>query len=367
MKKQYVVFIIVLVIIMTIGVRYSYSFFKHDFAIKYYRLNDQITYTAPSLPMMEVFKEALKNPSSTTYGECNLLMFETLNEIDKMMGSIQYPKNIKYIYGIRGSDYMASKSSLAIVFKYNNLQQYIPRSYVLNLDQDFEKLCSEFNPHKIYIMKSNIQRQEGFFIPNNLDEIKQNRDKYVVCQEMLQDPYLINGRKINMRIYVLVVVNERGKVSMYIFNNGFMYYTPEKFEKYSRDPKKVITTGYIDRKVYEENPLEFTDLRKFLGDERFDLLFGNILSLFKLFKRAYRDIIERENSALPGIKFSIFGADIAPNENLTAPVFLETNKGPSIDYKDDRDKDVKLIMIKSACSVVGISKFKSDQFHFVKV
>ena len=365
MKKQYVVFLIILFIIIFLGCGFLF-FKKESLVIKYYRLNDQTQYTAPCLPMMDIFREALNNPGFTTYGECNLLMFETLNEIDKMMGSIQYPRDIKYIYGIRGSDYMASKSSLAIVFKYNNLEQYIPRSYVLNIDQDFNKLCAEYDSHKIYIMKSNIQRQEGFFIPNTLDEIKQNRDKYVVCQEMLQDPYLINERKINMRIYVLVVVNEEGKVSMYIFNNGFMYYTPENFEKYSKDPKKVITTGYIDRKVYDENPLEFTDLRKFLGDQKFDFLFGNILSLFKLFKKAYTPIIQRENMNIPGIKFSIFGADIAPNENLAVSL-IEKNKGMCLDYKDDRDKNVKLTMVKSACSVVGLSTFKSDQFYFIKV
>ena len=41
-----------------------------------------------------------------------------------------------------------------------------------------------------------------------------------------------------------------------------MYYTPELFEKNSSDLKKNITTGYIDRQIYIDNPLTHMDWRK---------------------------------------------------------------------------------------------------------
>ena len=45
-----------------------------------------------------------------------------------------------------------------------------------------------------------------------------------------------------------------------------MYYTPELFEKGNPSFKKNITTGYIDRKVYDENPLTHEDFKKYLDD-----------------------------------------------------------------------------------------------------
>jgi hypothetical protein len=55
-------------------------------------------------------------------------------------------------------------------------------------------------------MKKNIQRQEGLKISKDKNEILNcYKDGYAVVQELLQDPYLINGRKINLRVYCLFI------------------------------------------------------------------------------------------------------------------------------------------------------------------
>ena len=41
--------------------------------------------------------------------------------------------------------------------------------------------------------------------------------------------------------------------------NGFVYYTPKKYSNESLHFDHNITTGYIDRKIYEENPLTLKD------------------------------------------------------------------------------------------------------------
>ena len=106
---------------------------------------------------------------------------------------------------------------------------------------------------------------------NEIIKNKENDEKndypYVVVQELLQDPYTISGRKINLRVYVLVVKNNN-KTNLYIYSDGFMYYTAELFQKNSTDTKINITTGYIDRKVYEENPLTHNDFKSYLDSDR---------------------------------------------------------------------------------------------------
>ena len=48
-----------------------------------------------------------------------------------------------------------------------------------------------------------------------------------IIQEMLTKPYCVNGRKVNIRVYMLVVCFNN-QTKCYIHENGFMYYTYNK-------------------------------------------------------------------------------------------------------------------------------------------
>lgn len=141
----------------------------------------------------------------------------------------------------------------------------LPKSWNLTVDALYNDFVKSYDKNKLYITKNNQQRQEGLEIIDDISKI--NRNKYVLIQELLQNPYLINGRKINLRVYC-VVVRTKNNVKCYSYNDGFMYYTPEPFIKGSNDFKRNITTGYIDRKIYEENPLTHKDFKTYLDSNR---------------------------------------------------------------------------------------------------
>ena len=84
---------------------------------------------------------------------------------------------------------------------------------------------------------------------------------------LLQNPYLINGHKINLRCYVLVVCKNK-EINVHFYNDGFMYYTPKKFVKNNTDPDVNITTGYIDREIYDFNPLTHNEFKLYLNQRR---------------------------------------------------------------------------------------------------
>ena len=49
-------------------------------------------------------------------------------------------------------------------------------------------------------MKKNVQRQEGIRITKDFDQLLNGiKDEYIIVQELLQNPFLVNGRKINLR------------------------------------------------------------------------------------------------------------------------------------------------------------------------
>jgi hypothetical protein len=219
----------------------------------------------------------------------------------------------------------------------------------------------------IYILKKNIQRQEGILITKDIDYIKDKayKDGYIVCQELLQDPFLVNKRKINMRVYLLIVIN-KSDIDMYIYNDGFMYYTPKFFEKNNLEKDVNVTTGYIDRQVYVDNPLTHHDLYKFLGNEKSNLLKTNMVTMFKEFKNVYTSELLELNKNSKNKRFNIFGVDIAPDENLDVKT-IELNKSPDLSYKDERDGAVKLNMVKNMLSLVGILQKDNVSQNFIKI
>eukprot|EP00877_Chromochloris_zofingiensis_P011138 jgi/Chrzof1/6278/UNPLg00858.t1 len=111
----------------------------------------------------------------------------------------------------------------------------IPRTYILSDPEDVRDLATKPASDTVYIFKSNLQRQQGLHITKRPAEILVRKDTlpYVVCQEVLQDPLVIKGRKANMRVYLLLIYNRHGGLTCYASQEGFMYYTESDFKPYS--------------------------------------------------------------------------------------------------------------------------------------
>ena len=216
-----------------------------------------------------------------------------------------------------------------------------------------KKLQTEFDPQVGYIMKKNVQQQKDIILTRDVDEIQRKLSEYVVVQELLQDPYIVKGRKCNMRVYVLIIVSASNKVDMYYYNDGFMYYTVEPFKKYSVDPKEVITTGLAGRDMYRDRPLTHEDFGEFLGRAAYLKLCDNIKGLVRYIKAAYVPILMEENKGIPGVKFLIYGMDVAPDEKLDCKI-MEVNKGPDLTPKDARDAELKKNMMIDALRIAGV-------------
>jgi Tubulin-tyrosine ligase family len=310
----------------------------------------------------------------------------TYNDIKSEINKVKPTQADQRIFIINDADQLSSKSNLweNLVAKFgrDEAKKMSPVSYVLYNPQDMKLFETEYDTHKLYILKKNIQRQEGLKITNNKEEIKNaNKHGYVVVQELLQDPYIVNGRKINMRFYVLVVC-QNNEVSAYVHKEGFMYYTKMPYCKQSLEDAPNITTGYIERWVYAINPLTHSEFREYLdvGDrkltdqeldiiEKGDMLsettFNKIYELLKNVVIAVSPLICQETHLKSYITFQLFGADIALNEQLE-PMIMEVNKGPALDCKDDKDCQVKHKVVNDVFKIMKISK-NNDDHNFIKV
>lgn len=310
------------------------------------------------------------------------------SEIDKV-NSID-PNQRLFI--IKNADQLSNKQkiweNLVKIYGRGTASDIMPTTYVLNSDKDMDRFLNEYNENKIYILKKNIQRQKGLKISKDKDDImKSKHDGYVICQEMLQNPYLIDGRKINMRIYLLFVC-QNNEVSAYMYNDGFMYYTKEPFVKNSTKDGPNITTGYIDREVYERNPLTHQDFKKYLDNPNLygrklskdeqqlianynytyalsEIVFWRIQHLMRKVALATKHTICKGSHIKNNITFQLFGADISVSDKLV-PQLMEINKGPDMGAKDGRDGDLKRNVMSDIFKILKMTNNDSDH-SFIKV
>ncbi len=323
----------------------------------------------------QVFKENgikldNKKPNNKIHLPCTYDNVE--NEINQLVLG-----NNDRTFIIHGADNIVAKDylwkNLVLSYGIENAVKLSPMTYLLYDKNDLKRLNQDFEQDKIYIMKKNIQRQEGLKITNDMNEILENKNGYVLVQELLQNPYLINKRKINLRVYVLVLCY-KNNFEVFMYKNGFMYYTKDEFKKGSTDAGPNITTGYIDRWVYDVNPLTHEDFKTYLdntnnrtlndpesvvvtnGQKVSDFVFDNIEGLIRtVFGAFYNKIGNKSdnNKLFNQISFQLFGVDVAIDDKLNAQI-MEVNKGPDLGSKDVRDGDLKRGLILDILRTTGV-------------
>jgi hypothetical protein len=368
-NKKYVVILIIILIIICLLYLIFIVYENFESSKNNYIIRSDCKYLH-SDTLMTILNENLKKFNYTIYIPC---IYEDIN---KEYNSFNYNPNGIYFL-IDNVDIMIGKEFLyQFVSKHYGKEQIntlMPKSWVLNVQLD--KFIDEFDKNKLYILKKNTQRQNGIHISNNIDDIKEivEKDKntdfpYAIIQELLQDPYLISGRKINLRVYVLMV-RQGNKTELYVYNDGFMYYTSELFKKNSTDIATNITTGYIDRKVYEENPLTHSDFKTYLDSNRIlseyekqirsdnkiisTIVFDNIYNLINNIFKVFFYKIGNKQKLYKNKKFQLFGCDIAVDEKLNSKI-MEINKGPDLDAKDKRDSELKHNLVRDVFKTVDL-------------
>jgi len=199
------------------------------------------------------------------------------------------------------------------------------------------------NNNSLFNNSNNLKKSNNIF--ENIYEILLS--KYVVCQELLQNPYLIHNRKINIRIYLLIVI-DYNKTSFYMYNDGFIYYSKKDFIKESFDLDVNITSAISD--AFMSSPYTFQDLLETLSTEKSTLLFNNIKELMNKICIPYAKMFEEENKNIEGIKCNILGCDVAPDNELNVKI-MEVNESPRLEWPENIESIIKQIKeIKSESS-----------------
>lgn len=252
---------------------------------------------------------------------------------------------------------------------------FYPTSY--ELPAEYHIFVEEFkkNPGSVWIMKPVARSQgKGIFLFKKLKDIidwrkedyyrvstdekkdeKEPPETYIV-QRYIENPYLIGGRKFDIRVYVLVT--SYMPLIVWLYRDGFARFSNTRFSLDSIDDTYIHLTNvaiqktapdYDPEKGCKWSPLR---LRKYLtakhGLEEVENLFRLIDEIIITSLQAVQKILINDKHC-----FELYGYDILVDENLK-PWLLEINASPSLTASSPADYDLKVGLLLDVLSIVDM-------------
>eukprot|EP00842_Homolaphlyctis_polyrhiza_P003895 jgi/Hompol1/4506/HPOL_003660-RA len=265
--------------------------------------------------------------------------------------------------------------------------EFISTSYVL--PQEHALFQEEFkrNSGGVWIMKPVGKAQgKGIFLINKMSQIsnwkkdprlKGNRgtgangedgegpEAYIV-QRYIENPYLIGGKKFDIRAYVLVT--SYYPLVVYIHRNGFCRFSNTQFSMHVKD----ISNLYIHATnvaIQKTSPNYDGDkgckwllrnLKMYMiskhGNAQVDELFTEMEALVVRSLMSVQKVMINDKHC-----FELYGYDILIDSNLK-PWLLEVNASPSLTAETQFDYDLKYAMLNDCFDVVDLERrFEKDK------
>ncbi len=364
MKKYLIILTVLLIILFLIYIiqkKKNYSL-QEDFGLKYTK--------CPSNPVRGIMKDIFDKNDIHLDKNWDIYIPCGYNGVENELTKVYPDNNKQIIFGISGCDQIVSKNNIWYLLetKYGRekASQIMPETYILSRNKDIKKLILDYKPNKKYILKKNVQRKKGILLTKNLKEIlNAKNDGFKVVQIYLENIFLINKRKLNLRIYVLLKC-QFGNIETYVHKQGKCIYTNKDYDENDLDFEKNITSYNLDLDIYKINPLTFKDLKVYFQKNNldYDLFFKRVLEIIKLTIKASKNQLCNLNNIYNNVSFQLFGIDVVLDNNLN-PYLLEFNKGPDMVPKNEIDRQIKTKVEEDMFDLVNIVKSQNNEFILI--
>ncbi|KAJ7313677.1 hypothetical protein JRQ81_005282 [Phrynocephalus forsythii] len=233
---------------------------------------------------------------------------------------------------------------------------FFPRTWCLPADYGELQAFGRSKKHKTYICKPDSGCQgRGIFITRTVKDIKPGED--MICQLYISKPFIIDGFKFDLRIYVLVTSCDPLRV--YVYKEGLarfatsayldpshsnlddvcMHLTNYSINKHSANFVRDEDSGSKRKlstfnKYMEQNGYETERIWKDIED----VVIKTLISAHPIIKHNYLTCFP--NHTMWSACFEILGFDILLDRKLK-PWLLEVNHSPSFSTDSWLDKEVK--------------------------
>ncbi|XP_020487991.1 probable tubulin polyglutamylase TTLL9 [Labrus bergylta] len=241
------------------------------------------------------------------------------------------------------------------------------------LPSEYHLFVEEFKrcPGSTWIMKPVAKSQgKGIFLFRKLKDItdwkkdgtrsEDQKDaaqvESYVAQRYIENPYLINGRKFDLRVYVLVTSYIPLKV--WLYRDGFARFSSTRFSLSTIDDKYMHLTNVAVQKTAPDYDPEkgckwqMQHLRRYLtakhGRETVETLFKEMDNIFVCSLQSVQKVIINDKHC-----FELYGYDILLDQNLK-PWLIEVNASPSHTPSSQEDYEMKCRLLEDTLNVVDM-------------
>lgn len=282
------------------------------------------------------------------------------------------PSPGQIVFGIDGCDNIVAKNglwkTLSKIYGRNRAAQLVPKTYIPTDTRDLKNLVKEYKPMNIYVMKKNVQRQLGIKLTRNLGEMLGcGKQQYVVIQEYLMNPLVFDGRKFDIRVYLLVIIKD-GRHYFYRHSGGRCHYTSTAFDTNTLDVQKHIPSGYNEDTAFKaSHPETLKDLQEYLNaiSGKGDYFFYRLDQMLKDCCKAFTTVLGKNPKYKDTVRCQLFGLDILSDQNYR-PVLIEINKGPEMSWSSEPERQYKKKLLEDMFELLGYPVSSSpNEYHSI--
>lgn len=250
---------------------------------------------------------------------------------------------------------------------------FFPMTY--ELPSEYHIFVEEFkrNPGQIWIMKPIAKSQgKGIFLFRKLKDIvewkkgeyqahlqsdqnKELPETYVV-QRYINNPYLIGGRKFDIRVYVLVT--SYYPLRMWLYRGGFARFSNTRFSMDAIDDTYVHLTNVAIQKLAPDYDPEkgskwsMQQMRRYMsakhGVDAVAVCFSQMDDIFIKSLQSVQKVMINDKHC-----YELYGYDILLDDCLK-PWLIEVNASPSLTASSKEDYDLKYGLLEDVLNVVDL-------------
>ena len=292
---------------------------------------------------------------------------------------------------------------------FHNLYNFLPSTYLIPSEaKEFENAFRKYKKNLWIVKPVNLSRGRGVHILRGESEFKslykKGKNSYnnsqILISRYIDKPHIINKKKYDLRIYVLIV--SFSPLRIYLYNNGLTRFATEDYKRGDFDNIYIHLTNYSINKnnlKYKPNQnisnSEYTKIKNISGEENEeneedeDCEFEENYSKWSL--NEYRQYFKKEGKekimdkiwkqiediviktvltinedyykevSLNKINslFELYGFDILIDEKYKAWL-IEVNINPSLHCTSPLDLNIKTDLITDILNVVGITPYNHN-------
>lgn len=241
----------------------------------------------------------------------------------------------------------------------------MPNSFIF--PKDVNIFNKSYSKHKMYMMKSEQQRQLGLKLSNNYNEIINSQTNgFKIVQEYINNPLTFNDYKINFRIYLLIVCNGNKTKKGYIYEDGIISYSKGKHSESNITFDSGVASFYTSKDLYNIGyPITFNELKIKMKNINWNNIMSNFINQITMVLNASSNQLCMRTQPYNNKSFQIFGIDYLVTNNLNTFI-LEINTGPGMTPFCNRDKQMRIKLYDDMLSIVGIIP-KQNTNNFMKI